>query len=68
MNIEMFLLASLLKGLLGIGLLALGYYVIDKITGLGFKKALKNEKITGADLFVCSLVLGLCLVIALGVL
>ena len=68
MDISAFLLASLLKGIIAIVLLATGYYVFDWITGFSFKKVLKDEKITGGDIFVCSLVITLGIVLAFGVL
>jgi hypothetical protein len=68
MDITAFLLASFLKGIIAIVLLAAGYYTFDWITGFSFKKVLKNEKITGGDIFVCCLIITLGLVLALGVL
>lgn len=68
MDIGMFLLASLLKGIIGIALLAAGYYVFDWITGFSFKKVLKDEKISGGDVFVCTIIITLGIVLALGVL
>ena len=68
MNITMFLLASLLKGLLGIGLLAGAYKVFNWLTNFSFDKVLQDEKITGADIFISVLLLGMCFIIGIGIL
>lgn len=65
MNVTTFLLTNLLNGLMGIGLLVLGYFVFDKMTpSLSFNEVFSTKGLTGASIVVGAFLLGLALVIS----
>lgn len=60
MNIPAFLTAILGSGLIGIGILALGYWAFDKVTHFKLREVLTHERITGASIVAAAYLLGLC--------
>lgn len=65
MSMLLYLLTNLLNGLMGMGLLLLGYKVFDWITGneWDFTKVFREKGVSGGSIIVAAFIIGLSWII-----
>lgn len=58
------LLATVIYSLLGIGIFALGFYLISRVSPFSLRKEIEEDQNTALAIVIASVILGLAIVIA----